>query len=168
MARTYEKIVSTTLGSAAADVTFNSINSTYTDLVLVSSILGVTSQSYSPRVRFNSDTTSNYSVTYMYGTGSTTGTGRGSDASFAYIGHLIGYPVTGSPMTIITQIQNYSNTNVYKTLVSRSNNINTDIDAIVGMWRSNSAITSINIAFQSGTNFQAGSTFSIYGIKKAV
>jgi len=71
MARTYEKIVSTTLGSAAADVTFNSINSTYTDLVLVSSILGVTSQSYSPRVRFNSDTTSNYSVTYMYGTGST-------------------------------------------------------------------------------------------------
>lgn len=167
MALTYDKIASTTLNSAAADVTFSSISSAYTDLVLVSSILGVTSQSYSPRIRFNSDVASNYSITYIYGTSSTTGTGRGSGASFAYIGHLSGYLVTGSPMTIITQIQNYSNTNFYKTLVSRSNNVSTDIDAIVGMWRSNSAINSINIAFQSGTNFQAGSTFNIYGILKA-
>jgi hypothetical protein len=35
MAITYEPIATTTLGSAAADVTFTSISGTYTDLVLV-------------------------------------------------------------------------------------------------------------------------------------
>jgi hypothetical protein len=35
MAKTYEPIATTTLGTAAATVTFSSISGTYTDLVLV-------------------------------------------------------------------------------------------------------------------------------------
>jgi len=167
MASTYEKIATTTLGSAAASYTFSSIPSTYTDLILVSSILGVTGQSYSPRIQLNSDTGSNYSITYLYGTGSVAASGRGSDATFIYIGHLTGYLTTDNPMNIITQIQNYSNTTTNKTLLSRSNNTGTDVDAIVGLWRDTSAINSINIQFQSGTNFQSGSTFTLYGILKA-
>ena len=165
MTATYEKIATTTLGSAAADVTFSSISGSYTDLVLVSSILGTTSTSYSPRVRVNSDTGSNYSSTYLYGTGSTASSGRTSGASFIYIGHITGYFTTGQPGTFITQFQNYSNTTTYKTILSRGNNTATDTSAIVGLWRSTSAINAINIQFQSGTNLQAGSTFTLYGIK---
>lgn len=167
MPKTYEPIATATLGSAVASYTFTSIPGTYTDLILVSSILGVTSTSYSPRIQINSDTGSNYSVTYLYGTGSSAGAGRNTGASFIYIGHLVGYPVTGEPIPIITDFQNYSNTTTFKTVVSVGGNPSTDTSGIVGLWRSTSAITSINIQFQSGTNLQAGTTFTLYGILKA-
>jgi len=167
MALTYDKLATTTLGSSQASVNFSSISGSYTDLVLVSSILGTTSTSYSPRIQVNSDTGSNYSSTYLYGTGSTAGSGGTTGASFIYIGQLTGYFTTGEPGTFITQFQNYSNTTTYKTILSRGNNTATDTSAIVGLWQSTSAINAINIQFQSGTNLQAGSTFTLYGILKA-
>lgn len=165
MAATYERIATTTLSSATVSYTFTSIPSTYTDIVMVSSILGVSSESYSPRIILNSDSANNYSVSYIYATGSASAGGRQSNATFMYIGQLVGYPTTGNPINIITHFQNYSNTTTLKTVLSRSNSANTDLDAIAGLWRSTSAINSINIQFQSGTNMQIGTTFTLYGIK---
>ena len=84
MATTYEAIQTTTLGSAAADITFSSIPATYTDLVLV--YIGATvSNNINYYLRFNGDTGTNYSYTYLSGTGSAVGSGRGSTTAFLYI-----------------------------------------------------------------------------------
>ena len=66
----------------------------------------------------------------------------------------------------IVQFQNYSNTTTYKTVLSRGNNASNLVEAFVGLWRSTSAITAIDIKTQSG-NFSIGSTFTLYGIKAA-
>jgi hypothetical protein len=68
MAITYEPIATTTLGSAAADVTFTSISGTYTDLVLVA-VTQIGSSGDYLGVQFNSDTGTNYSRTRLSGNG---------------------------------------------------------------------------------------------------
>ena len=70
MPATYEKIATTTLGSAAADITFSSIASSWTDIRLV--FTGTSSVDYSNLFcRLNSDTGTNYSLTRLSGDGST-------------------------------------------------------------------------------------------------
>jgi len=75
MAITYEPIATTTLGSATASVTFSSLGS-YTDIVLVCSVQSASSGDARINIRFNGDTASNYSGTFMYGDGSAAGSGR--------------------------------------------------------------------------------------------
>jgi hypothetical protein len=167
MPSTYERIATTTLSSATASYTFSSIPGTYTDLVLASSCLGVTGVSYIEMIRFNSDTGSNYSNTFTGGYVSSAGSNRNSNVSYIFVNHLNGYFTTGNPMTGVTHIPNYSNTTINKTVLSRGGGAATDVAMMAGLWRNTSAITSITILFQSSTDLQAGSTFTLYGILKA-
>lgn len=168
---TFEAIATQTLGSATNTVTFSSIPSTYTDLVLVTVQKNTTNTSDAPNVRFNSDTGSNYSYTYLTGTGTSAISGRLSNQT----GILLGYFTTAGTqdgfMNIMT-FQNYSNTTTFKTQLQRSNagGGNTTYpgaEAIVSLWRSTSAINSISIIYSGTANFAIGSTFSLYGIKAA-
>jgi hypothetical protein len=162
---TYTPISTQTLGSATASVTFSSIPSTYTDLMLVSSITNSSAGSnYSLSFRFNGDTGSNYSNTYLYGNGSSATSGRES-GTFINIGNTTFTSGTFSPMTI--SIQNYANTTTYKTIIGRGNNVGAYVMAAVGLWRSTTAITSITIAPEFTVNWNAGSTFTLYGIQAA-
>jgi len=61
MPATYEPIATTTLGSAAATITFSSIPATYTDLVIV--FAGTATANLNPLMSFNSDSGTNYSTT---------------------------------------------------------------------------------------------------------
>jgi hypothetical protein len=61
---------------------------------------------------------------------------------------------------------NYSNATTYKTWLSRANRPSAGLDAIVGLWRSTAAITSITLSVISDT-YSVGSTFSLYGIANA-
>ena len=166
MAVTYEPITSTTLVSTAATVTFNAISGSYTDLVLVVSTTnntGVTAPAV--YLRFNSDTGNNYSTTMLYGDGSSAGSGRSTNSTYALLNWLGG----GSNSIIvnsITHIFNYSNTTTFKTLLSRYNNSSAEVDAGVSLWRSTSAINTILVYPYAG-NFSIGSTLSLYGIKAA-
>jgi hypothetical protein len=153
---TYTQIASTTLGSAASSVTFSSIPSTYTDLVLVFN--GVSSADADFRLQFNGDTASNYSNTYINGNGSTVGSGRDPVGT-------IGEGNTGDTV-VIANIMNYSNATTYKTTISRGNTSNKNVMARVMTWRSTSAINSI-VANRSSGNFSTGSTFNLYGITAA-
>ena len=67
---TYATIATTTLGTAAASVTFSSISGSYTDLVLVVSPISNSGTGVDNSIQFNSDTGSNYSLTGLYGNGS--------------------------------------------------------------------------------------------------
>jgi hypothetical protein len=164
MPSTYEPIATQTLGSAASSVTFSSITGTYTDLVLI-----VTPQSSSGTasvdIQLNGDTGTNYSLTFLYGDGSSAASGLASNNAVANGGTAVS---TASTFLINTvQIMNYSNTTTYKSLLTRANNTAGNVLTSVSMWRNTAAVTSILLKLSTGANFTTGSTFTLYGIKAA-
>jgi len=165
MTATYEKIATNTLGSATNSITFSSISGSYTDLVLILNITGFSDPSYSGALRFNSDTGSNYSLTNLYGDGSSAGSDRTTSAAqIQSYGKAIGVPNAVS--SAITNIQNYSNATTYKTVLTRWGQAGAGLNANVGLWRSTSAITSVTIFGLNSNTFSTGSTFTLYGILK--
>ena len=154
---TYVALATQTLGSAAASVTFSSISSTYTDLILV--VEGTASTGAELFLEYNSDATTIYSYTVIYGTGSSALSTRETLKT----GARAGYFDTNRGM-FIAQIQNYSNATTYKSALSRNNVAATTVEAYISLWRSTSAINSVKIKTNTGT-FSTGSTFSLYGIK---
>ena len=164
MPSTYEPIATTTLGSATASVTFSSISSAYTDLVLVVTA-NVTGAAVEIQVGNGSiDTGSNYSRTLIYGDGSSAASIRDSNQTKTYA--TVGDTTSNFGVARINFF-NYSNTSVYKTLLIRSDNAPGATVATVSLWRSTSAINTIKITGVSAANMAAGSTFTIYGIKAA-
>jgi hypothetical protein len=167
-ANTYVPIATTTLGSTQTSVTFSSIPSTYTDLVLVINA-ATASGTLSSRLQFNSDTSSsgtNYSTTWLVGNGTAASSSRNS----ADAGIMLDNGTNETTLTTnrICQIMNYSNTTTYKTVISRFNDAAKGTGATVGLWRSTVAISSVVIwaSFLTET-YSVGSTFSLYGIKAA-
>ena len=159
---TYTPIATTTLGSAAADVTFSSISAAYTDLIFVITATSDTGGSRALYMQYNSDTGTNYSQTYMNGDGSTAASGRASNAN--QIAELLSI-TPSNPAQANISLQNYSNTTTFKTSLCRGNSMNQTV-ASVGLWRSTSAINAVKF-FPSSGNFNTGSTFTLYGIAAA-
>ena len=103
---TYEPIATTTLTATNSTVTFSSIPSIYTDLVLIVNSLG-TGAYYS--IQVNGDTGTNYSRTRINGNGSTVTSARNASAS--------DIPVDDLSSTVreisILNFQNYSNSTIF-------------------------------------------------------
>ncbi len=159
---TYEAIFTDTLASAQASVTFSSIPSTYTDLVLVISGKYASNDDSSPSIRFNNDTSSNYSETRLDGNGTSATSGRQINQTAILVASM-----SGTESISIVNIMNYANTTTYKTTISRGNTSAYRTRAYAGLWRSTAAINRIDILNNGTYNFAAGSTFSLYGIKAA-
>jgi len=157
----YEVISTQTLGTAVASVTFSSIPQTYTDLVLVVSH-DVTADAISG-IQFNGDTASNYSSTYVWGQGTNVYSGRETSAASAFAFYAA---AASGFATAIIQVMNYSNATTHKTLLGRESDSAVEAMALVSLWRSTAAITSMVLLRRSG-NFATGSTFTLYGIKAA-
>lgn len=157
---TYEAIATNTLGSATSSVTFSSIPQTYTDLVLV--IAGNAGGATSATMRFNSDSGTNYSNTYIQGDGSSVGNFRDVNQTANWAGSFYN---TTNPTVAKHSIMNYANTTTYKTSIIRADYATGYTATAVQMWRSTAAITSITLA--TGSNFSTGTVFSLYGIKAA-
>jgi hypothetical protein len=163
---TYEPIATTTLGTAAASVTFSTISGAYTDLVLViSARMSGGGAASAIQAQFNSDSGSNYSSTVLSGNGSTASSFRDTSVTQASFG--LATDTAGELSTNIVQIMNYSNSTTYKTVLARAGIAGDRVRAIVNLWSSTSAITSILIINNGAVNFVAGSTFTLYGIKAA-
>jgi hypothetical protein len=163
---TYTPISTTTLGSNTQYVTFSSISGAYTDLVLVVNAGGVSAQDMYGRV--NGDAGTNYSRSNLYGNGSAAGSTTVQNATSMMLDYYGNPSTTVGGSVQIINFMNYSNTTTYKTVISRSNGGASGTDAVVNMWRSNSAITSIQLNMSNGAvNFATGSTFTLYGITAA-
>jgi hypothetical protein len=158
---TYTQIASTTLGTAAASVTFSSIAGTYTDLILIVAGKDVTSYA-GAQLQFNGDTGNNYSQTILYGDGAAAQSIRGSNVAQMNIGLASN---TGMPNNIF-QIMNYANSTTYKTALGRGNVTDQTLRIGVGLWRNTAAITSVT-ALVAGDQWATGATFSLYGITAA-
>lgn len=164
---TYEAIATTTLSSAAANITFSSISSSYTDLILVLNVAIASGGAGESVIRFNSDSGSNYSNTYLYGNGSSAGSARNTSSTVGRVSYIAGSTTTVGNMNYIVHIQNYSNSTTYKSFLSRANNASNGADAIVGLWRSTSAINSIQFFYSDSSNIISGSSATLYGIAAA-
>jgi hypothetical protein len=167
---TYTPISSQTLSSNTSSITFSNIPTTFTDLVLVCSARSAwTSDEYEAvGFRFNGDSSTNYSTTFIAGNGSSAASFR--ESSQPQITARMN-PSTSSNTafsSIIVQIQNYSNVTTNKTVLIRSNSSVEfyEVAANVGTWRSTSPITSLFVG-NARANLVAGSTFTLYGIKAA-
>jgi hypothetical protein len=168
---TYTPLARTVVsGTTTTSIDFNAFASTYTDLIVVGNF-GTDSTNTYFNIQFNSDTTAtNYSGTYLRGTGSATDTGIYSGSGGLYWASL-GTKLPYNENTGIIQIhfQSYSNTTTYKTILERYTwmDSNGASAANTGTWRNTAAITSIRLTTTAGSNFYAGSTFTLYGIKAA-
>lgn len=164
-APTYTPIATTTLASNTASYTFTSIPQTYTDLVLVSNLGTATAGPFTMRVGNGSvDTGSNYSRTNIYGDGSAVHSFNEVNQTYFNTGNSS----TSIVLQDITQFMNYSNTTTYKTFLNRNGNtIAGTVQGNVYLWRSTSAINTIQVFNSNGYNLLAGATFTLYGIASA-
>jgi hypothetical protein len=171
MPSTYTPIATQTLGSNAATVTFSSISGSYTDLRIVING-GITIADANTYVRVGNgsvDTGSNYSGTYVEGrTGTSANSGRFTSTSFMQLDYYGSMSTTNSTLTI--DFLNYANTTTYKNSLVRYGNTTSasysGVGALVGLWRSTSAINIMTFSLGSG-NFKTGCTFTLYGVKSA-
>jgi hypothetical protein len=163
---TYENIATTTLGSAAASITFSSIPATYTDLRLV--LVGTSSTTNTQYVTFNNDTATNYSHTQVYGNG--TAASSFANTNIAYIkwaSDVVGASST-IPLMATLDVFSYAGSTNKTALLTNNQDLNGSgvVDYKVGLWRSTAAINRIDIG-RTGGNFNAGTTATLYGIKNA-
>jgi hypothetical protein len=171
MPATYTLISSNVLTSSAASVTFSAIPATYTDLVLRMSVRDTSSAAdANPRLTFNGDTASNYSLTRVHGNGSSAGSDRYSSQSLIF---LLGY--NGNTTTANT----FTNSEVYIPSYTVSQNkplsefhapennatSSLSLSAQANLWRNTAAITSVTITGE--TALASGSSFYLYGISNA-
>lgn len=165
MAVTYDPIATTTLSSAQATITFSSIPSTYTDLRLVfSCTFSVAGQI--ANVRFNSDSGTNYSSTWLEGNGSAASSYRTTNDTRIQFSNGAG--TTTIPNLCILDIFSYAGSTNKTALQSVSGDANGSgyVFRTVNLWRSTSAINRIDLTTGSG-NFNTGTTATLYGILKA-
>ena len=166
MPATYDCIATTTLGASTSSVTFTNIPQTYTDLVVIFTGTNTTATlAMTGEVDINGDGGNNYSSTWI-NTSDVSGRGVGNNGG--YIGAL---NRSGKSWYVLNFI-NYSNTTTFKSWISCWATMGgeaPDSGRIIGMWRNTSAITQLNFnrpAGESGS-FDAGCTWSLYGIKAA-
>jgi hypothetical protein len=168
MAATYEPIATTTLGTAASTITFSSIASTWTDLRLVLSLSGATSNP-NLSLRFNNDTTTSYSGFAVYNSAPRTSVSPSYfGANLTYIG-LTNGAISTTPALITTDIFSYKGS-TYKTILSTESN---DMDTVgyllyaCGVWRSTAAVTRLDITTGGAQTMSIGTIATLYGIKAA-
>ena len=166
MPTTYEPIATTTLSTTSASVTLSSIPSTYTDLRVVVYVKSTGTSDYGFRGYINGDTGSNYSETNMQGYGASAVSSRLSSQPMGSYSFTYGFSNEGAFYTF--DFFSYAGSTFKTFLVSGSTNQEGDgaVEHSVQLWRSTSAITSLNF-YPASNEFAAGSTFTLYGIKNA-
>lgn len=168
----FESIATVTVGGTAqSTISFTSIPSTFTHLQIRGIARDSASLAYSYfGVRFNSDSGSNYRDHYMFGNGSTRGSGTNS-LTFMENDGIPGNTATANVFGgIVIDIFDYKSTSknkVLRALVGNDRNGTGEIYFNSGIYFATpAAITSISIIAQNGSGeFQQYSRFALYGIK---
>ena len=168
MTATYTPLFSTTLGTAAATVAFNSIPQTYTDLVAVVEAKS-TASSGIVYLQFNSIGGTSYSNTQVYGTGSTASTSTVLSRGLGVASEIILATSTLGNTHSVINIMNYANTTTYKSWTSRTSDggaTGNGVEQLIGTCRNTAAITDLTFLI-GGTTYAAGSIFTLYGVASA-
>lgn len=171
VASDYELLETTELASSASSVTFSGLGS-YTDYKHLQIRMTIRSDRSNTLdtmyFQANADTGTNYSWHYLRGNGSSVssfGEASQSEPLTAFV--EAGLSATDSFSGQVMDILDFSNTNKNTTLriLSGITGNATIISLNSVLWNDTSAVTSLLFSPVFGTNFVAGSRFSLYGIK---
>ena len=165
MASTYTPIATANGTGSSGTISFTSISGSYTDIFLAGTFSGTGTGGFA--IVLNNDTSSLYSFTNLRGEGSAASSDRSSNQTAFNINYTGSYGTSGVTNTFLASFNNYSNTTTNKTMISRYNVPNLETIAYVGLYRSTSAITRVDVKITGGASFTTGSTFSLYGILAA-
>lgn len=156
---TLTPIATNTLTTATASISFSNIPQTYTDLVLV--VRGGTTASAASKVNLNNVTSGIYANTRFWGDGTSTASDRAPNSGEMYTGG--GWFSDGM---FVVNILNYTNTNIYKPMLSRYSNPSSFTFFNCTTWMSTNAVTSIQVGLNTST-YISGTSFTLYGVKAA-
>lgn len=173
MAATYKLISSNILSTTTSSITFSSIPSTYTDLVLrISGRTTLAAEASSGYIQMNS-VTSTYSFTFIRGNGAAVASSNdsGGYAGF-YLAGLTGNNATSSTFgSCEIYIPNYagSTTKPVGQFSTQEQNSSSPVYtfAVAGLSSSTAAISSLTINLNGGASFLSDSSFYLYGIKNS-
>lgn len=168
---TYESIFTANGTGSSAIISFTSIPSTYTDLVIAGSYSTTAGAGFDMTLN-NVTTNTSYSTTRITHSGSSAVSYRSTNLNYFNINYNGSIAVTPEYSTILINLFNYANTTTYKTMLAKFGNTTTDIGPIVGLWRGSTgsateAINRIDLKAAGGGNWTTATTFSLYGIKAA-
>lgn len=170
MATTYKLISKSLLSSNAADVTFNSIPSTYDDILIIASVRSAYSGQLidSLRLQFNSDTGSNYSTSWLTGNGSSAA-GQGFSGTNLLTGYIAATNTTANAFSNVRiYIANYAGSgtkSILSTAAHETKSATAYSSINASVWNSVNQITSIK-CFANNANLVTNSSLYLYGIKK--
>jgi hypothetical protein len=168
MPLTYTLIASNTVGSGGtASITFSSIPSTYTDLVL---LMSLRQSGAGNNVRYSiNGTTTGYSERLLYGSGSSAGSISGSTTYFEFVYTNGSGETANSFGNLQVYIPNYAgsqNKSISVDSVYENNSAGATQALTAQLWSNTAAITSMTIT-PSTTNWLQYSTAYLYGIKNS-
>lgn len=160
----YRLIAHQELASTQASITFSSIPTTFTDLLLVvSGRSSVNDLALDCFISFNGST-SNFSARQLYGYGPTVA----SNATARQAGGFPGGTSTGSIFSNLQiYIPNYRSSlaKTYSVDSTSENNATTSFNNIVaGLWNDTSPITSVGVSSGAGGSLLQFSSATLYGI----
>ena len=173
MPNTYTLISSNVLSSSAASVTFSAIPSTYTDLVLRASTRGSRAAVIDNIVvKFNADSSTNYSTRLITGVGTSASSyGNSNDNSLSFNSSNGDTSTANSFGSFEIYVPNYLSTSAKPVSVISLSETNSATDAymrvLANLYRGTSAISSIALTPEIGPNWLSGSSFYLYGIKNS-
>ena len=165
MPSTYTPIATSTITSSSSAITFSSVPQTYTDLVVVINSKFTQTSGRFISLQYNSDTGANYTSVYLLGQSSGTATAYATGNSSARIGNGSASSASGS---CVASIFDYTNATTYKTSSGRTGS-NEFAITYMATWKSTAAISTVTVTCDTASSnaFATGSTFSLYGIKRA-
>lgn len=174
MANTYIPIASTILSSPQTTITFSSIPSTYTDLLLKASIrTDTTAATFSDlKLRLNGNTSSVYNYIAFHGNGTTMSRNQSSNETRAFLrytgtGNLATSNNFGSCEIYIPSYNSTTTKNLASTGVMETNNATAYMAGHAMWFNDTTPITQITLQDEAAADFMSGSSFYLYGIKNS-
>lgn len=173
MPLTYVAIQTITVGAGGQSaITFSSIPSTYTDLLLIASLRDERGDASvtDTKLTFNGTTTGYNLKTLIYAANSVSNANVSATSSITAIYENSDLAVANGFSPISIYIPNYTSSN-NKAVNAESfsvNNNSTVYGAITtGLWTNSAAVSSITLAPAVAVNYKQNSTATLYGIKNS-
>jgi hypothetical protein len=170
MPTTFTKIASVTAAGGSSTISFTSIPSTYTDLVIKVSARATYAANFQDiNIRFNGST-SGYSSRLLQGDGSAATSANNASSALVWGANSVSANATANTFSNgEVYIPNYTsalNKSLSTDAVTENNATAAYIQVAAGLWSNTAAITSIEMYLGAG-NYVQYSTFTLYGISKS-
>lgn len=174
-AGSFDLLETQVLGSDTASLTFSSLSSyaaTYQHLQLrVAARTDRSSYVDTVAIRFNSDTANNYSNHYLAGNGSSVFSGAETSQnkmlSVRVTAANAGTSVFGAGTVDLLDVFESTKYKTARSLSGYTSGSGSEVYLFSGAWYLTTAVSSMTLIPNIGTNFVTGSRFSLYGLKAA-